>query len=75
MTIRPPKNIETYLPATEAADALIELADNLKRLGKSGHLVKWSINLSYWNPDWIGPNPPDRIVRSVSYVSGPQSED
>lgn len=72
MKLRPPKNLETYLPAEEAAASLEELAENLKRLGAHGHLVKWTIQLSYWNPAWIGPNAPDRIVKSVSYVSGPQ---
>lgn len=71
--IREPKQLDTYLPADEAASALEQLASKIRACGDHRPLVKWSIILSFWNPRWNDREyRADVIVRQVSYVSGPQ---
>lgn len=75
MKIREPKQLDTYLPAEEAAHALEQLAQQIRAHGDHRPLVKWSITLSFWNARWNDPGYREQmIMRQVSYVSGPQKE-
>lgn len=75
MKLRAPKDIETYLSADEAGRALEQLAANLRAARDPRLLVKWSIQLSYWNYGWNDPFwDGDLIVRQINYISGPQGK-
>jgi hypothetical protein len=73
MKIREPKNLNTYLSADEAGQALEQLAADIRAARDPRLRVKWSVQIAYWNPAWNEPGwPGNMIVRQVSYTSGPQ---
>ena len=77
--MRPPKSLENHLPAWEAAEALEELAAQIRDNARVRPLVKWTLALSYWNPAWAtNHTPPSSMtniagrLRSITYVSNRQ---
>ena len=71
--MRTPKNLHEYLTAELAAAALEHLAANIRAHAESRPMVRWSINLHYWNQRWTTNDPgTDHIVMSVSYSTKPQ---
>jgi hypothetical protein len=49
---RKPRNLDRYSPAAEAIRGLEALAADLRKNAREGDLIRWDINLSFWNPDW-----------------------
>lgn len=50
--MRRPRDPESYIPAIDAAAGLRQIADQLERARDEYPLIKWSMNIRLWNPDW-----------------------
>jgi hypothetical protein len=72
--MRPPKNIADYVSAEDAARALEELAATIRRMIEVRPLVRWSVQLSYWNHDWATRKGDGTILTSLSCRSPKASE-
>jgi hypothetical protein len=51
-TMREPRKLSDYCSAVEAAEGLEQLAATIRANAEIRPLVKWYLNLSFWNPDW-----------------------
>lgn len=49
---RRPRNLDEYSSAEDAARGLEALAADLRASADIHPLVRWYINVSYWNPAW-----------------------
>lgn len=47
---RRPRNLDGYVSKAVAAENLRQFADAIER--QPSPLVKWNINVWYWNPEW-----------------------
>jgi hypothetical protein len=50
--MRPPRNLDKFAPAEEAAKGLEQIAASIRERADINPLVKWHLNLSVWNPAW-----------------------
>ena len=67
-----PRDVAKYGSAAIAARGLREVADEIERNAEVYPLVKWSLNLSNWNPEWekIAPKIPGPAVCAASVYEG-----
>ena len=67
MPLRAPKKLENYSAAEEAARGLEQIAAEIRACASARPLVRWSIDLHFWNPTWLpGVVPPDEILLTGS---------
>jgi hypothetical protein len=70
MSIREPRDlVENYLGAQESARRLRALADQIEGASHARPLVKWRIDLSFWNPAWKEPPKSPFILTGQSFAS------
>lgn len=50
--MRKPRDLHNYVPASDAALALRSIADVVAVQRHVHPLVKFSITMGYWNPEW-----------------------
>jgi len=50
--MREPRNLRHYSSAEDAAKGLEQIAEGLRRGAAKNPLVRWHINISFWNPAW-----------------------
>ncbi len=66
--IKEPRDIEKYGEAEHVANALEQLASNIR--AKGGY-VKFTITLRLWHPSWLT-NPPECIVDGATFTNKEQ---
>ncbi len=52
MPMREPKKLQDYSEAEDAALGLEQIAAEIRAHAAHRPLVKWYLNLSFWNPEW-----------------------
>src|SRR5262249_21843335 len=73
--MKPPKDLEVYVPASVAASGLINRGLDLLEKGFADPqlMVRWSLTVSQWSDDWLNPSD-DRVAvmtkGTVSSVNG-----
>lgn len=71
---RRPKNIAAYETVESATKGLEGLAADLRRRAAPGDMLRWEINLHFWNENWLTPVQPrpehDEIVDTAALPSG-----
>ena len=55
MGLRGPKKLENYSPAEAAARGLEQIAAEIRACALDRPLVRWSLDLHFWNPAWTTP--------------------
>jgi hypothetical protein len=68
--IREPKTLHEFSDAESAARGLEQIAAEIRANADVRPLVKWHLNLSFWNPAWKDPTyrpPNDIIVAGTSF--------
>ena len=61
MPTRPPRNLDAYTDAAQAAAGLEQIAADIRAKARIHPLVRWNLNLSFWNPAWAAPMKPGSI--------------
>ena len=69
-----PKNIAAMTTAIDAAEGLEEIAAGLRATAATRPLVRWSLTLSFWNPQWAEHSLPVHTrLLGISYHNTPKA--
>lgn len=71
--MKKPRDIKNYISAEDAALGLEDMARSLRERATSRHLVKYSVSLSYWHPDWEKTDSQGGLV-GIKYANRPKGD-
>lgn len=72
--MRRPRNLDQYLPAKQAAQALRDYADDLERRAEPGEMLRITFETSRWNEAWREPPPATQPLSAQSQSQSPATE-